>query len=124
MNLDVEYAIKKDIRNNPIVREVDLEHKRQLIRTVFVAAAVVAMLLFWVWQRFGMVETGYDNSVLRAQLALETALNRQLQLEVHMLLAPQLIENEATDQLHMVSPTSSSTLILDPPSGSHPQAVR
>jgi len=117
MNLDVEYAIKKDIRNNPVVREVDLEHKRQLMRTVVTTCAVVAMLLFWVWQRFGIVENGYDKSVLQAQLAIETARNRQLQLEVEMLRAPQVIEAQATRDLHMVAPTPATTLVIERPAG-------
>ena len=28
--LDFEYAIKKDVRNNPIVREIDEERQQQL----------------------------------------------------------------------------------------------
>ena len=31
---DFEYAIKKDVRNNPIVREVDEARQRQLWRSV------------------------------------------------------------------------------------------
>ena len=87
MSLDVEYAIKKDIRNNPVVREVDVEHKRQLLRTVGLTLLVVAMLLFWAWQRFGMVD---------------------------MLLSPKLVETRATRDLHMVAPTPATTLVLDP----------
>lgn len=121
MNLDVEYAIKKDIRNNPVVREVDAQHKRQLMRTVGIACAVVAMLLFWVWVRFGLVENGYNRSVLQTQLALETARNRQLLLEVEMLRAPQVIEGQATRDLHMVAPTLATTLVVERPAGT-PQA--
>ena len=117
MNLDVEYAIKKDIRNNPVVREVDLQHKRQLMRTIGIAIAVVAMLIFWAWQRFGIVEDGYTQSKLQAQLALETARNRQLHLEVEMLLAPQLIETQATRDLGMVAPTPATTLVIERPAG-------
>ena len=32
MSIDVEYAIKKDIRNNPVVREVDTRQKREFLR--------------------------------------------------------------------------------------------
>jgi hypothetical protein len=122
MNLDVEYAIKKDIRNNPVVREVDAQHKRQLMRTIGIAFVVVAMLLFWVWQRFGIVENGYDKSVLQAQLALESARNRQLRLEVDMLLAPQVIETQATRDLHMVAPTPATTLVVERPVPGTPRA--
>jgi cell division protein FtsL len=124
MNLDVEYAIKKDIRNNPVVREVDLDHKRQLMRTIVIAIVVVAMLLFWVWQRFGIVETGYQESALQAQLAFETARNRQLQLEVEMLRAPQLIETLATRDLHMVAPTPDTTLVIEHPGTPRAEVVR
>ena len=125
MNLDLEYAIKKDIRNNPIVREVDLDHKRQLMRTVGLTVLVVAMLVFWVWQRFGMVKIGYDESKLRADLALEQARNRQFRLEVDTLLAPRQIETEATRDLHMVAPTPATTLVLEPsPAPARPTVIR
>ncbi len=114
MNLDVEYAIKKDIRNNPVVREVDAEHKRELIRTVGFALAIVAMLLFWVWQRFGIVENGYTESAMRADLEREQDRNRQLTLEADMRRAPKTIEQRATKELHMVPPTTATTVIVDP----------
>jgi hypothetical protein len=125
MNLDVEYAIKKDIRNNPVVREVDRQHKRQLLRTIGFAFAIVAMLVFWAWQRFGMVESGYEASVLQAKLQFETAKNRRLHLEVAMLLTPQLIETQATRDLHMVAPTPATTVVIDPPAGTpRPTGIR
>jgi cell division protein FtsB len=122
MNLDVEYAIKKDIRNNPVVREVDVQHKRQLMRTIGLTCLVVAMLLFWVWQRFGIVEHGYEVSILQAKLALETARNRQLRLEVEMLRAPQVIETQATRDLRMVAPTPATTLVIERPVAGTPRA--
>ncbi|HEY6358341.1 MAG TPA: cell division protein FtsL, partial [Vicinamibacterales bacterium] len=93
------------------------DHKRQLMRTIVTAIVVVAMLLFWVWQRFGIVETGYVESALQAQMAIETARNRQLRLEVEMLRAPQLIETQATRDLHMVAPTPDTTLVIERPTG-------
>jgi hypothetical protein len=52
MSIDVEYAIKKDIRNNPVVREIDVEQKRDFARTLRLAVAVVGMLLFAALQQF------------------------------------------------------------------------
>ena len=114
MNLDVEYAIKKDIRNNPVVREVDADHKRELIRTVGVAFAIVAMLLFWVWQRYGIVENGYNEATTRDLLEREQERNRQLTLEADMQRAPKTIEERATHELHMVPPTTATTVVIDP----------
>ena len=42
MSIDVEYAIKKDVRNNPIVRGVDEKQRRALVRTLAVGVLVVA----------------------------------------------------------------------------------
>jgi hypothetical protein len=41
-----EYAIKKDVRNNPIVREIDRERNREMVRSVGIGVFLVAVLLF------------------------------------------------------------------------------
>ena len=113
MSIDVEYAIKKDIRNNPIVREIDCQQKQDFARTVCLTGVVVAMLLFWACQHFELVTSGYALSHLRQQEAVEEALNRQLRLELEMLRAPQTIELRAATELHMVAPGSSHTLVIE-----------
>ena len=52
MSIDVEYAIKKDVRNNPIVREVDLAQRQEFRRNVWLGVLVVATLLFSAWQHY------------------------------------------------------------------------
>src|SRR5260221_49583 len=42
-----EYAIKKDVRNNPIVREIDNARHRELWKTIAVAGLFVVILLVW-----------------------------------------------------------------------------
>ena len=49
-----EWAIKKDVRNNPIVREVDLERHRDMWRSVACSVLFVAVLLFAAWQQFSL----------------------------------------------------------------------
>ena len=46
MNVDFEYAIKKDVRNNPIVREVDSERQRQLWKSLGIGGLLVLVVLF------------------------------------------------------------------------------
>lgn len=41
-----EYAIKKDVRNNPIVREVDRHRQQEMWKAVGVGVVLVAVLLF------------------------------------------------------------------------------
>lgn len=112
MSIDIEYAIKKDIRNNPIVREIDWQQKRDFIRTLCLTGFIVAMLLFWACQHFELVTSGYAISHLRQEEAAEAALNRQLRLELETQRSPQTIERRAMTELHMVAPGPTHTLIL------------
>jgi cell division protein FtsL len=113
MSIDIEYAIKKDIRNNPVVREVDVEQKREFRRTVGLAALIVALLLFSAVQHLQIVNAGYRIQTLEQQRAAEESTNRQLRLEVETLRTPQRIERIAIDQLHMVAPSAKDTLIIE-----------
>jgi hypothetical protein len=51
-----EYAIKKDVRNNPIVREVDESRQRELWTSIGVAGFLVLVLLVSAWQHFELLE--------------------------------------------------------------------
>jgi hypothetical protein len=113
MSIDVEYAIKKDIRNNPVVREVDLEQKREFIRTVCMAGLLVVMFLFSAWQHFKIVRHGYDVETLRQELAVEESLHRQFRLDFETSSRPQLIEDRAVRELNLVPATSADTLVIE-----------
>jgi hypothetical protein len=113
MNIDVEYAIKKDVRNNPIVREVDWQQKREFMRAVGIGALVVAMLLLWAWPQLQNRLGGYQLSDLRQELAVEEALNRRLRLELETMRSPQILEARAIKELHMMAPGSAATLVIE-----------
>ena len=108
-----EYAIKKDVRNNPIVREVDEARQRQLLRSVWIFAVLVAVVLFSTVQHFQMLRHGYDLQKLQLSLAAEQEANRRLRLDVERLKSPARIEAIATKQLHMVSPTLDQTIVIE-----------
>lgn len=112
MSIDVEYAIKKDIRNNPVVREVDRHQKEEFLRMFGLAILVVAALLFAAWQHSKIVNNGYAVETLRKQLAEEDASNRKLKLEVEALRSPSLVEDRAGRELHMVAPSEKDTLVI------------
>ena len=59
MSGEFEYAIRKDVRNNPIVREVDRERHLEMWRSVAVGVFLVAVLLFSAWQHFELLRHGY-----------------------------------------------------------------
>ena len=120
MNIDLEYAIKKDIRNNPVVREVDLEQKREFSRLIWLTAAIVAMLLFSAWQHIEIVNHGYKIEKLRVELAAEESLNRKLRLERETLRAPQQVEYYALHRLRMVAPSSADMVVIERTTASAP----
>jgi cell division protein FtsL len=113
MSIDVEYAIKKDIRNNPVVREIDRQQKRDFIRMISLVALIVGMLLFSAWQHFRIVFNGYEIERLRQELSAAEATNRKLKLEIETWRRPDLVESRASRELHMVQPSAKDTLVIE-----------
>jgi hypothetical protein len=113
MSIDLEFAIKQDIRNNPVVREVDVDQKREFIRVLVWAAVMVAMLMVALAPKFTTVTTGYRVEDLKADLAREDAYYRQYKLELEQLLRPQLLEDRAKSELGLVAPTERDTLVIE-----------
>ena len=110
--MDFEYAIKKDVRNNPIVREVDSERQRQLWKSLGIGALLVLVLLFSAWQNFELVQHGYRLQKLQEQKAAELEVNRHLRLEVETLRAPERIEQRAKE-LNLVTPPRDQAIVIE-----------
>jgi cell division protein FtsL len=108
-----EYQIKKDIRNNPIVREVDQERVRELWRSTAVGTVFVALLLYAAWQHFELIRFGYRVDQLRQARVAEEQLNRHLRLQVQTLQRPQRIEQIARTQLKMAQPGPEEAVVLE-----------
>jgi cell division protein FtsL len=124
MNIDVEYAIKKDVRNNPVVRGVDVQQRRELFRSFLVGAAVVSMVLFSVWQHYLLIDHSYKVQGKLRERAAEEQLNRRLRLQVETLRAPDIVERRAMKELGMVYPSAEQTLVIERVSSSTaPRAV-
>jgi cell division protein FtsL len=111
--IDFEYAIKKDVRNNPIVREVDEARQRQLWKTAGISAVLVVVVLFSVWQHFELMRHGYEIHRLQAERAEEEAINRRLRLQLEVLRSPARIELEATTRLGLVAPAADQTIVIE-----------
>jgi len=108
-----EYAIKKDVRNNPIVREVDDARQRELWKSVGVAIFLVLVLLVSAWQHFELLRHGYQVEELQRQRAAEEDIARRLRLEIDTLKSPQRIETLATQQLHLVTPNRDEAIVIE-----------
>ena len=108
-----EYAIKKDVRNNPIVREVDEERHREMWRALWLGGFLVAVLLFAAWQHFELLRHGYRLEQMQKERATEDEINRHLRLEIETLRSPDRIERLATTRLHMVAPGPSDSAVIE-----------
>jgi cell division protein FtsL len=108
-----EYAIRKDVRNNPIVREVDEERQKELWQSVGIVLVLVLVLMFSAWQHFELLRHGYRLEQMQREHAAEDDINRHLRLEIETLRAPQRIEKLATDRLGMVAPAADEAIVLE-----------
>jgi len=108
-----EYAIRKDVRNNPIVREVDERRHRELWSSLGVGVVLVLVVMFSAWQHFELLRHGYQLDEMKRQIAAEEEVRQHLRLENETLRAPQRIERLAIERLGMVAPTSDDAVVLE-----------
>jgi cell division protein FtsL len=119
-----EYAIKKDVRNNPIVREVDQAREREQWKWIGIAACLVAVLLFAAWQRWEVRQHGYDIADLQRELSREQHEGQKLLLKMEELRSPKRIDDLARRQLGMIQPELGDSIVIervqpaDPPASS------
>ena len=115
-NQNFENVIKKDIRNNPIIREVDETRQREMWRSVAIGVFLVVVLIFSAWQHFELLQHGYYIEEMQQERAREIEINRHLRLEIETLQSLDRIERIATEQLNLVAVASHSCQ-------HHPQCV-
>lgn len=108
-----EYAIRKDVRNNPIVREVDERRQRELWQSIGIGCVLVLVLLFSAWQHFELLRHGYRVEQMQRERAIEEGISRHLRLEIETLRAPQRIEKLAQQQLGMIEPGPGDAVVLE-----------
>src|SRR3954469_22414729 len=108
-----EYAVRKDVRNNPIVREVDHARQRELWKSVGLTALLVVLALFFAWPHFEMTLNGYRIEQLQKAKDAEEEMTRQLRLEIETLRSPRRIETPALTHLPPVRPKQDEAIGLE-----------
>ena len=108
-----EYAIKKDVRNNPIVREVDEAREREQWKWFGVAGLIVVVMLVSAWQHWVLRQHGYDTVSVQVQLDAEERDRRQLLLQLEQLRSPKRIGDLAVRSLHMVQATFNESILIE-----------
>jgi hypothetical protein len=107
-----EYAIRKDIRNNPIIREVDRSRQRELWRWVAISAGLVLLLLLTAFQHFELLRYGYDIEDLNRARSVELEEGRRLRLQIHVLQSPDRIAKIAATDLDMIEPVRGDAIVI------------
>ena len=118
-----EYEIRKDFRNNQIVREVDERRQRDLWQSLGIGALLVMVLLFSAWQHFELLRHGYRLEQMQRERATEDEINRHLRLEIETLRSPQRIEKLATQRMGMVTPAQGDAIVLERVTPAKPPAA-
>ncbi len=113
MSEPFEYAIKKDVRNNPIVREVDETRQRELWKSVAIAGFFVLAALFAALQHFELLRHGYRLEEMERDKTAAEEDARRLRVEIAVLKSPQRIEQVATRKLHLVAPSREDAIVLE-----------
>jgi cell division protein FtsL len=109
----LKYAVRKDVRNNQIVRELDRARHRDLWRWVRIGGVFVGLLLYSAWQDFELIRHGYRLEQLQKERREEEEINRHLRLQKLSLSAPQRIADLATRQLRMVVPRQEDAIVIE-----------
>src|SRR5262245_34022516 len=113
MSGEFEYAIRKDVRNNPIVREVDRERYLEMWRSVAVGVFLVVVLLFSAWQHFELLRHGYRIEQMEKERATEAEVSRHLRLEIETLRSPSRIESIALSLLGLRPPAPDDGAVIE-----------
>ncbi len=113
MSEPFEYAIKKDVRNNPIVREMDETRQRELWKSVAIAGFFVLAALFAALQHFELLRHGYRLEEMERDRAAAEEDARRLRVEIAVLKSPQRIEQVAMRTLHLVAPSREDAIVLE-----------
>jgi hypothetical protein len=116
-----EYAVRKDVRNNPIVREVDAERQTEMWRTAALWTLPLLAVMFWTWQHFEIVRHGYRLEEVARERTVEEDAGQHLRLDIATLRAPDRIEALARKQ-SLVTPRREDAVVIERVMAAEPPA--
>ena len=99
-----EFYFVKHIDNSHLVREVDVEHRRECFGLFGICVLVFLFVLLFAWQHFQCVRDGYHIEQFKIEYANLEEQNHRLRLEQAALADPQRIDALARTRLGMVTP--------------------
>jgi cell division protein FtsL len=121
-----EFYFVKQIDNSRLVREIDVERRRELFGLLGSGVLVFLFMLLVAWQHFQCVRHGYQLEQLKAEQAMLEERNHQLRLAQAALTDPQRVDTLARIRLGMVTPEPQQVIrvgAFDSGSGADRSAV-
>ena len=100
-----EFYFVKHIDNSRLVREIDVERRREFFSLLGLGVLVFLFVLLFAWQHFQCVRYGYQVEQFKAERAALEEQNHRLRLEQAALADPERIDTLARTQLGMVPPS-------------------
>jgi cell division protein FtsB len=106
----LQYAVRRPVVNEYLVRERDRRRVRDLLRVVVWVLPVAAALLTYISVHLTVLDRAYQIRVLEQRIKDLTRTERQLRLEAAYLGSPPLIEERAREELGMATPRPDQVL--------------
>jgi cell division protein FtsL len=100
----------KHIDNSRLVREVDVERRRECFSLLGLGVLVFLFVFLFAWQHFQCVRYGYQIEQSKAERAELEEQNHQLRLEQAALADPERIDTLARTRLGMVTPNPQQVI--------------
>lgn len=116
-----EFAVRRDVRNTTIVREVDRDRQWRLLRAVGVGVLFVALLTLNVHQHDTARRLMSEREEVLADQKTEAAVQKHLEVEVAVQSAPAVLKARAS-QLGMVAPGPDTSVVVERVTSSPPPA--
>jgi cell division protein FtsL len=110
-----EFYFVKHIDNSRLVREVDVERRRECFSLLGLGVLVFLFVLLFAWQHFQCVRYGYQIEQFKSERGTLEEQNHQFRLEQAALADPQRIDTLARTRLGMVSPSPQQVIRVGGP---------
>src|ERR1039458_2874503 len=110
-----EFYFVKHIDNSRLMREVDVERRREFLSLFGLGVLVFSFVLLLAWQHFQCVRHGDQIEQLKAEYATLEEQNHQFRLVQAPLADPKRINRRARTKLGMVTPNPQQLIRLGAP---------
>ena len=119
----LEFYFLKNIDNSRLLREVDVEKRRECFALLGLAILVFLFGLLFAWQHFRSVRIGYQIEQLKNERASLDQWNHQLRLEQASLTDPQRIDTLAREHLGLAPPSADQVIQVSEEATSSPNGI-